>query len=162
MNKLVFPILTALLLSACQNTPKSAADTPLVSPDNKSKADIPATQAAPDLVASATVQSIAATFDQAIKTAENLRKQVDALPANVRKEKAADIESMYATLEGLIEKQKGMLNELKTFQKPENAAQEGGAGISTSQLKEYSESAARYAQDAQAIQDAVKKLGGSK
>ncbi len=93
---------------------------------------------------------------------EVLRKQVDALPAKVKKEKSAEIEGMYATLEGMIEKQNGMLSEIKT---PTTASSpndmqgfKGIAGPNAAQLQDYIESAARYAQEAQGIQEAVQKM----
>jgi len=95
---------------------------------------------------------------------EDIRKQVDALPAKVKKEKAAEIEGMYATLEGMIEKQTGMLNEIKVSSTPAKAndSQENGATPipSPAQMQEYTESAARYVQEAQAIQEALRKIAG--
>ncbi|MBC7778038.1 MAG: hypothetical protein H7246_21580 [Phycisphaerae bacterium] len=160
MNKLVFSLLIGLLLTACQNTPKAAADAPLISPD-VTKATAPATPTAPLVVSPDAVQEVTVNLTTGVKMAEDLRKQVDALPTNVRKANAAEIENMYGTLEGLIVKQTGMLNEIKASNNPAKASQESGAvGPSAAQMQEYTESAARYAQDAQAIQEAVRKMGG--
>jgi len=158
MNKIVFSLLLGLFLSACQNTPKSAADTPLVPADPVTKG---AAAAAPEAISPEAVQQVRTNLMTGVKMMEDLRKQLDALPAKVKKEKAAEIDGMYATLEGMIEKQTGMLNDLTPSTSPKENTQDSGDVIpSPEQFKEYTESAARYAQEAQAIQEAVRKMGG--
>ncbi len=161
MNKLVFSLLLGLLFSACQNTPKSAADTPLVPADPITKG---AAAAAPEVVSPEAVQEARTNLMTGVKMMEDIRKQVDALPAKVKREKAAEIEGMYGTLEGMIEKQTGMLNELKVSSTPATAndSQDNGdtAIPSPAQMQEYTESVARYAQEAQAIQEALRKMAG--
>jgi|GEM_PF-1290965 len=161
MNKLVFPLLLGLLFSACQNTPKSVADTPLVPADPITKGTA---AAAPAAVTPEAVEEARTNLMTGVKMMEDIRKQVDALPAKVKKEKAAEIEGMYATLEGMIEKQTGMLNEIKVSSTPAKAndSQENGATPipSPAQMQEYTESAARYVQEAQAIQEALRKIAG--
>jgi len=158
MNKLVFSLLLGLFFSACQNTPKSAADAPLIPADPITKGTA---AAAPEAISPEAVQQVRTNLMTGVKMMEDLRKQVDALPAKVKKEKAAEIDGMYATLEGMIEKQTGMLNDLTPSTSPKENTQDSGDVIpSPEQFKEYTESAARYAQEAQAIQEAVRKMGG--
>jgi hypothetical protein len=153
MNKLFLSLVLCLFFAACQNTPKSASDSPQINP--------PAT-ATPDVVTPEAVQEASAKLVNGVKMMEELRKQVDALPAQVKKEKTAEIEGMYATLEGMIEKQTGMINEIKQSTTPTAASDaqvtDAPAGPSPAQMLEYTESAARYAQEAQAIQEAVQKM----
>ena len=154
MNKLVFSLLLGLLFTACQNTPKSASDAPITAPT---------TAVAPEVVTPEAVQDASTTLTEAVKMMEALRKQVDALPAKVKKEKADEIAGMYSTLEGMIEKQTGMINEIKASGTPTTAStsQENGVSAlpSPAQMKEYTESAERYAQEAQAIKEALQKMG---
>ncbi|MDO8367347.1 MAG: hypothetical protein Q7T20_11145, partial [Saprospiraceae bacterium] len=108
------------------------------------------------------IQEVTDNLASGVKDMEELRKQVDALPAQIKKERSADIDMMYTTLEGMIEKQTGMLNEIKAANTPTaaNATQESGgaAGPNADQLKDYIESANRYAEEAKGIQDAVQKM----
>jgi len=157
MNKLVFSFLLGLLITACQDTPKT---------ESSSFSGAPAATTPPPAAAEVTPESVTEVSEKlatAVKMMEDLRKQVDALPAKVKKEKSSEIEGMQATLEGMIEKQTGMLNELKTSATttgPANDMQGGGAaGPSPAQLQDYIESAARYAQEAQNIKEAVQKMG---
>ncbi len=113
MNKLFLSLVLCLFFAACQNTPKSASDSPQINP--------PAT-ATPDVVTPEAVQEASAKLVNGVKMMEELRKQVDALPAQVKKEKTAEIEGMYATLEGMIEKQTGMINEIKQSTTPTAAS----------------------------------------
>lgn len=156
MNKLIFSLLLGLLFTACQNTPKSAGDSPMADPASSKTPEAPL-KITPELV-----QEVSDNLASGVRKMEELRKQVDALPAQVRKEKSADIDIMYATLEGMIEKQTGMLNEIKVSSAPTaaNATQESGgaAGPSADQLKDYIESITRYAEEAKGIQDAVQKM----
>ncbi|MFN0213582.1 MAG: hypothetical protein ACKVT2_04950 [Saprospiraceae bacterium] len=157
MNKLVFSLLIGLLFTACQNTPKTASEAPTTADPS---ALVPE---APEVVTPESVQGATTTLTEGVKMMEELRKQVDALPAKVKKEKADEIAGMYGTLEGMIEKQTGMIEEIKASSTPTaaSATQENGVSAlpSPAQMKEYTESAARYAQEAQAIKEALQKLG---
>lgn len=157
MNKLVFAHLLGLLLSACQNTPKNASE---------NTATAPAAAAEPAPPSPEGMQEATAKLTTGVKMMEDLRKQVDALPDKVKKEKAAEIAGYYSSLEGMIEKQTGMLNEIKAASPaPSGAAttQESvvPSSLNAAQLQDYNESAARYAQEAQAMQEALGKLAAS-
>lgn len=154
MNKIVLPILLSLFFMACQNTPKTASE---------STATAPATPTAPAPAAPEAIQAVNANLSKNVTMVEDLRKQVDALPSNVRKAKAAEIEVFYAELEGMIEKQTGMLNEIKaatTPSDPKSASQDTGVPteITPAQVQEFNESADRYAKALQSIQEAVAKM----
>ena len=155
MNKLIFSSLFCLIFLACQDTPKSAGEN---SPVNT------AITTMPEVVTPEAVQDASSKLSTGVKMMEELRKQVDALPANLKKEKSAEIDGMQASLEGMIEKQTGMLNEIKASTTPVtgSTSQESdfASGPSPVQMKEYTESAARYAQEAQAIQEALQKMTG--
>ena len=157
MNNLVFPFLLVLLITACQNTPKSASDAP-----------VPETPAAPAVITSEEMQQVSTSLSSGISKMEDLRKKVDALPATVRKEKATEIEVFYAELEGMIEKQTIMINTIKSASvqpdKHESASQEseGAAGLNPADFMDYKESAARYAKSAQEIEEALNKMGAKK
>jgi len=158
MNKLVFSLLLGMLMTACQNTPKTAADGPKAAPTEI------AAPAASVKVTPETIQEVSSNLAANVAMMEALRKEVDAIPSKVKKEKSAEIEGMQATLEGMIEKQTGMLNELKastTTTGTANDMQGGGAaaGPSAAQMQDYIESVARYAQEAQTIKEAVQKMG---
>jgi len=155
MNKLIFTLLACLLFIACQNTPKSiqvVEEAPSAAPT------------APASASAEAVQQASESLSLGIKTMEDLRKKVDALPAKIKKEKATEIEVFYANFEGMIAKQTGMLNELKAATNP--AATEGAQETSdkvapnTAQLQEINEAVARYAKEAQAMQEAISKMGG--
>ncbi|MFN0175556.1 MAG: hypothetical protein ACKVU0_12975 [Saprospiraceae bacterium] len=157
MNKLVFPLLLGLLITACQDTPKTE-------PSSFSAAPEATPPPAPAKVTPESVTEVSEKLAAAVKMMEGLRKQVDALPAKVKKEKSAEIEIMQATLEGMIEKQTGMLNELKTSTTTTSSSNDiqgsgGTAGPSAAQMQDYIESVARYAQEAQNIKEAVQKMG---
>ena len=155
MNKLVFALLLGLLITACQNTPKTA-ETAAPAPD--------AAPAAPAAPAPEKVAEAATNLSSNVKMMEDLHKQVDALPANVKKQKAAEIDAINADLEGMMEKQNAMLAEIKAAAAGAAAATAGtqeseSTQITTATLSEYSESAQRYAKEAQAIQEKLSNLG---
>ena len=110
MNKLVFPLFLALFFAACQNTPKTASETPA--------AGTTAVPAPPALASPEQVQQASSSLATGVKMAEELRAQMDALPAKIKKEKAKEIAGIYATLEGLMEKQTMMLTEIKAASAP--------------------------------------------
>ena len=159
MNKLVFPFVLLLLITACQNTPKSASDAPV---------PVAETPAAPAVVTSEEMQQVSTSLSSGVSKMEDLRKQVDALPAAVKKEKAAEIENFYSELEGMIEKQTMMLNTIKSASEQEgkNASNsqdsEGAAGLNPAEFMDFKESAARYAKSDQEIEAALGKMGGKK
>lgn len=159
MNKLVFPFLLVFLITACQNTPKSASET---------QTPVPETPAAPLVVTQEEMQNVSSSLSSGVSKMEDLRKQVDALPASVKKEKATEIAVFYSDLEGMIEKQTMMLNNLKSAtEKPEQYESatrdaEGSTGMSSAELMDYKESAVRYAKSAQEIEAALGKMGGKK
>lgn len=148
MNKVILTLLLGLSFAACQNTPKSASEGSTAT-DTPAATAPAATTAAPE-----SIKEASTNLSNGITMMQELRKQVDALPANVRKEKAKELEAIYGTLESLIEKQTGMLNEI--------APAAGGTGqdasvdgVTTDLVKDYNESAQRYAQDAQKIRAAL-------
>lgn len=154
MNKIVFALLVGMFFSACQNTPKNASENTTVAPNTPA---LPAPATAEDM------QEAVINITTGVTMMENLRKQVDALPAKVKKEKATEIDGLYNDLEGMIAKQSKMLNDLKSTMDPASqggSTQEGGApeGINAAMLQDYSESAARYAKAAQEMQVAIAKL----
>ena len=162
MKKIAILFGLALLMAACKDTPKQASQDTVSTPAPAAAPQAPA--AKPE-----EIQEAAVNLTTGIKTAEDLRKKVDALPENVRKAKKAEIEGYYSTLEGLIEKQTMMLNEIKGTDNPQ--AQQSDAGASAAPqsgpidevtLKDYNESVSRYAKDAQQIQEAIDKMSGKK
>lgn len=158
MNKLIFSLFLGLLFTACQNTPPNAAES--------APAPAPAPEA-PALASPESIQQASEGLNSGIKLMESLRQRVDALPAKVKKDKAAEIEGFYSNFEGMIEKQTGMLNELKAATAPqaESATQESAvpaAILNAAQIQDFNESAARYAKEAQAMQEAISKLEGGK
>ena len=153
MNKLILSLVLGLFITACQNTPKSGSDSPLINPS---------TATTPGVASPEMVQEASAKLISGVEMAEALRKQVDELPAKLKKEKSAEIDGMYATLEGLIEKQTGMLNEITASKKlgTESSDQERASAIDPSPalISDYTESAVRYAQEVQTMQEAVQKM----
>ena len=154
MNKLVFALLIGLLFSACQNTPKVASET---------SSTKPGAPAAPAPATAEEIQETIINLTTGITMMEGLRKQVDALPAKEKKEKATEVAGIYNDLEGMIEKQMKMLNDLKAANDPASqsaSTQESGApeGVNAALLLDYSESAARYAKAAQDMQLAISKM----
>lgn len=154
MKKIAFSLLLGLVLFSCQNTPKTAEN-----PANTAETTAATAQATPE-----GLQNASTSLAENVKNMEDMRKQVDALPANIKKDKAAEIQAIYANLEGMIEKQTGMMNEINSAIAPDSkysgASQESAApaGLSAAQIKDYTESAARYAQETQAMQEALAKM----
>ena len=156
MNKFIFPLFLGLLFAACQNTPKNAAESTVPA--------LPPAPAAPVPASPEDLQQASANLTTGVKMMEELRKQADALPAKLKKEKAAEIAVIYSNIEGMIEKQTGMLNEIKAAAAPASesagAAQETGVSVALNadQVKDYNDSAASYAKEAQAMQETLNKL----
>ena len=149
MNKVILTLLLGLSFAACQNTPKSASEA-----NTTPTAPAPAPAPAPTTAPQESIKEAATNLSNGITMMQELRKQVDALPANVRKAKAKDLEAIYGTLESLIEKQTGMLNEIAPA--GGNASQDAAVdGVTTDVVKDYNESAQRYAQEAQKIRAAL-------
>lgn len=147
MNKVILTLLLGLSFAACQNTPKSASEA-------NTTPTAPAPAPAPTTAPQESIKEAATNLSNGITMMQELRKQVDTLPANVRKAKAKDLEAIYGTLESLIEKQTGMLNEIAPA--GGNASQDAAVdGVTTDVVKDYNESAQRYAQEAQKIRAAL-------
>lgn len=144
-----------LVLVACQNSPKNPTEN---APANQ--APLPA---APALASADEIQKATATISSNLQVLEDLRKKIDALPSNVRKEKSAQIEGYYNEIEGMMAKQTKMLSDLKGASmsgKEASTASEdspGLGGLNTALLKDYNESAARYSKTTQEILDAIEK-----
>ncbi len=156
MNKLVFSLLLGLVVIACQNTPQNAGG---------STAPIPTQPAAPAAASPEEMQSASTALSGGIKLMEDIRSQASALPEKVKKEKAAEIEGITSSLDGLIEKQSIMLDQIKATQNPGATAssQESAApsGVSAADAKDFIESVARYNLEAKNLQDALDKLKGN-
>lgn len=147
MNKVIFTLLLGLSFAACQNTPKSASEA-------NTTPTAPAPAPAPTTAPQESIKEAATNLSNGITMMQELRKQVDALPANVRKAKAKELEAIYSNLESLIEKQTGMLNEIAPA--GGSAAQDAVVdGVTIDVVKDYNESAQRYAQDVQRIRVAL-------
>lgn len=161
MKKIAVLFGFALLIAACKDTPKTLPQEPAPSP---APAEAPQVQAAK----AEDLKVAAVNLNTGIKTAEDLRKKVDQLPDKIRKAKRSEIDDYYATLEGLIEKQTMMLNEINGTTSPTTEQSDAGAVVNRNKvvdeatLKDYTESVERYAKDAQAIQDAIDKMVGKK
>lgn len=159
MHKLVFSLLFSLLLVACKNTPNPTPDTSTSSP--AAPTEVPVSPEA--------MQEAAVNLTTGVKMMEDLRKQLDALPNKIKKEKSADLKEFYNSTEGLIEKQSLMLDQLNAVLNPDAKASEDSAGgaiapisdqvsntpISSDIVKSYNDAAARYAKEAQRIQEAI-------
>jgi uncharacterized coiled-coil DUF342 family protein len=153
MNKIIFALLLGLFVAACQNTPKSASETPPTTAD----APAPPAAASPE-----EVQSVSSTLTNGVKAFEDLRKQVDGLPAKVKKEKAAEIDGIYSSLEGMIEKQMMMMNEIKAANPTkDNTVTDVQQPINTDQLTTYKNAVERYAKEAQTIQAQIGQMTAS-
>lgn len=143
-------LLLGLLAIACQNTPKNASD------------NAQTEKAGPPPASAEEVGQVVSALTSSIQSLESLRKEVDALPEKIRKEKKAEIEGYYSTMEGLIEKQTQMLNEMKAA--TSNSPQEGAVQEmdvpsgppSVDIVNDYKASLERYSKEVQAIQQTVK------
>jgi len=153
MNKFVCTLLLAVLFSACQDTPKSASETP---------AETTNVPAAPAMAAPEDLERAASTLASNVQNMEDLRKQVDAVPDKIRKANAAVVNEMYAGLEGMIEKQTQMINDIKgtanPTEKSSDSQESGSTTVDVNTLKDYTESAERYAKEAKMMQETLAKL----
>ncbi len=155
MHKFIFALVFGLLLPSCQNTPKNAPD-----------ATIPAPLPVPSAPASAEeTQQATDNVAKGLKMLEALRNQVDALPSKIKKENQTQIDGIYGSIEGLMTKSNQMLKELTAASKltnakvDANASEDSGANpLDAAQVKDYNESAARYAIDIQHVQEDIQKL----
>lgn len=145
MNKLTASILLGLFLIACQNTPKNTPE---------SSANVP------ELPPPAPVESLkqsSAKLEASLKSLSEIRDQVDALPEALRKAKRDEIDNIYATIEGMTEKQTSMLNGIKSTleppQKGQSVSQESEApnGVDVTQLAEFDAATERYTQEIEAM-----------
>ena len=153
MNKFVCTLLLALLFSACQDTPKSASEPPAET------TNIPA---APAMAAPEDLERAASTLASNVQRMEDLRKQADAVPDKIRKANTTVMDEMYAALEGMIEKQTQMINDIKgtanPAEKSSDAQETGSTTVDVNTLKDYTESAERYAQEAKIIEESLAKM----
>jgi hypothetical protein len=152
MNKILFSLLLCSLFVACQDTPKNTPDTAAPIQEAKPTPPNPALD----------MKTVSDELAGGIKMAEAARKQVDALPDKVKKANAAEIEGFQSTLEGVIEKQTMMLNEVKSAGSPAatgaSSDQAGATALTPAQVQDYHESAFNYAKEVQNILDAVAKM----
>lgn len=153
MNKFVCTLLLALLFSACQNTPKSASEA------STGATNVPT---APAMAAPEDLERAAATLTTNVQRMEDLRKQVDGVPDKIRKANAAVVNEMYAGLEGMIEKQTQMINDIKgtanPMEKSSDSQESGMTTVDINTLKDYTESAERYAKEAKMIEETLAKM----
>jgi hypothetical protein len=153
MNKFVCMLLLGLLFSACQDTPKSASEAPT------GATNVPA---APATAAPEDLERAATTLSTNVQRMEDLRKQVDAVPDKIRKANTAVIDEMYAGLEGMIEKQTQMINDIKgtanPMEKSSDSQESGTTTVDVNTLKDYTESAERYAKEAKMMEETLAKM----
>lgn len=149
MNKLTTAMLCGLFLVACQNTPKNA-------PENTANAPV-----LPPPAPRESLKQSSANLEASLKTLLEIREQVDALPDALRKAKRAEIDGLYATIEGLTAKQTSMLNginaTLEPPQKGQSASQESEApnGVDAAQLADFDASAERYAKEIESMKATI-------
>jgi hypothetical protein len=159
MNKLVFALLVGLVFTACQNTPKVESES--TTPASTAAPTAPEAPTAPTMEV---IQQASVTVSTGLKRMEDLRKQIDALPDKVKKEKATEIEGMYATLEGMIAKQTKMMKDIQVANTTPNGKEgqfketDSPETLTTALLQDYTESVARYSKEAQAIEEALGKM----
>jgi hypothetical protein len=144
------------LLTACQNTPKSASES------------APATEMAAPQVAPISEETIKQTLTQVNSSKDmvlSIRKTLDELPASVKNKNREAIGLMYNDLEGLLEKEAMMSSELQRASS--GGKSEGGdtesvptATLDPSTVKDYSESIERYNQLLKEMQEKAKALKG--
>lgn len=162
MNKLILTLSFGFLLVACQNTPTNNTDS---SADSNTSSTVASGSAA---ATPQEVEQLSTVLTNASKSVTDIRSEVDNLPAAIKKEKSAEIEGMYSTLEGILEKQTMMLQEVSVVANAASASKEGAQSsdaastLNTAQLKDYLESAARYEEELKAIQETVKQWTGKK
>lgn len=149
----------AIALFACKNdSKKDAADTAVTPP----AATAPATSAPVDLAEAGTVLKEAKVNIEEIKS---LRKQIDALPDNIKKTNADNIENLRSTLEGMEEKEAYFIKELDealsagTTEAGKPGITDGGAAPDKSPvIQEATQSLKGYSDDLNALREQVKGL----
>lgn len=151
MNKLVFALLLGLFFTACKDTPKTATDAPVTA------TEVPVVPA-PEIASTEVLQQVSTTLTSGLKTFEDLRTQVDKLPAKAKKEKAAEIAGIYSTLEGLMVKQGEMLKRINAANAPPSEQTDANPGLNVDEVKDYIESAARYSQQVPLMQEAINNM----
>lgn len=113
-NTLPFLVLTVMLLTACKNEPKTtpAVETP--------KLDLKA------------VEKTTTEGDVKLKQMEQLIQELNALPAAVKTKHAESVNNMIEELNGMLEKESVMVQELKAMQQHNENYPKGGGGTTDS------------------------------
>ncbi|HRI61262.1 MAG TPA: hypothetical protein PK228_16090, partial [Saprospiraceae bacterium] len=144
-----FILLTlAISVIACKNDSKKETTDPATATDASTEA---ATQPPVDMAEAGTVLKEAKVTIEEIKS---LRQKIDALPDNVKKTNAADIDNLRSTLEGMEEKEAYFIKELDEALIATSApAPTGGSGAG-------SLAGGVVADKSAAIQDAAQSLKG--
>jgi len=149
MNKLTAALLLGIFLIACQNTPKNAPESTANNPE------------LPPPAPNESLKQSSAKIEASLKTLLEIRDQVDALPDALRKTKTDEINALYATIEGLTEKQTFMLNGIKTTLEPpgkgQSISQESEApnGVDAAQLADFDASVERYTQEIESMKATI-------
>ncbi len=145
-----------LLLTACQNTPKSASEP-------APGAETAAPQVAP--VAEETINQTLSQVNSSKDLVLSIRKELDALPASIKNKNKEAIGLMYNDLEGLLEKEAMMSSELQRASS--GGKSEGGdtesvptVTLDPATVKDYSESIERYNQLLKEMQEKAKAMKG--
>jgi len=160
MKKLLFSLFAALAFAACQNN-----EAPVANGISNTGAPQDATQTAPAkaLPEPAKVAGdVKATLDEIKKISD----QLDALPDNVKRTKAEQVNEIRNMVESLTEKQTKLMQELNA---PDQPAQPGGGSEATSiasaaggskgaAVEEAVQSVARYRKDIEDMKEQLKAL----
>lgn len=164
MKKAFILLTLAISVIACKNDSKKETTDPAAAPGAATQA---ATPAPVDLAEAGTVLKEAKVTIEEIKS---LRKQIDALPDNVKKANADNIESLRSTLEGMEEKEAFFIKELDEALTATNAPAAtdgaGGAGSlagdvvagKSAAIQEAAQSLKGYAGELNAIKEQVEGL----
>lgn len=165
MKKLLFSILLASALAACQNTDSSAVNVPA---DGAAPNQGAAQPAAVQQVEVPKPEKVAGQMKALMTDIKSVSDQIDALPENVKKSKATEINDMRSLIESLTEKQTMMMQELNA-QPAAGSGSDAAASSSSSSipgssnaaaLQDAAQSVIRYQQDIDQVKEKLKALSG--
>jgi uncharacterized phage infection (PIP) family protein YhgE len=147
-----------LMLASCQNTPKTAADTP-------SATEAPAAQPQEAPVSKELVQQTLVKLNSGREQALALRNQIDQLSAGVKAKNKEAIAAFYNDLEGIMVKEGKMIGDLvaasKEGEQAANATEDvPGDPVNQNTVKDYSESVDRYNQLLEDMKQKIEALKG--
>lgn len=150
-----------LILASCQNTPKTAADTPPAAETPAVETPAPQeTPLTPEFVKE-TLSKLTSGHEQAL----SLRNQLDQLSASLKGKNKEAINALYNDLEGILVKEGVMIGDLKRAanggEQASNATEDvPGNPVDHNAVKDYSESVERYNQLLRDMQQKIEAMKG--